>query len=555
MSDIHYDTRTGAVMAGGNTGSGHKAGAVVKQQLAAIRAACIEARNKSNQDLILLLENYNDQISLVVESLRSGDAEKTTGGWETTTSKKGKGNGKSKKASESDAGGHALESGSVSGGSNSKVSAHLPAPPKVEQKATKAKPNSLSVTEPEIHPQGKDTTERSPPAFSNGKHKNHLRIPNMAEQEQITIVKPKDVPIPDIHGHTSSFTKLLTALSETHATDLKNLELGVEHLRRTLDQRHEELQRSLHKNHQDALRNLDVRHHQGMGLVSRVAQSSSLSPQEYSQWQQDITSFTADYKVDLHLATSAKFNHSTDEAILHALRNYGSVASIPPASSYQFRLSLSSTDHRRGNMTNGVSDAKAVGLVPTVSSTSTHAAEKWKSHQQNVTGCISQPKQTFSGERVTIVPNKGLAPSSSAPLSSLVISGGNLTAEEMASLTQSLQNSLHYPIPVAPTKPLGAIVDGGDTFSTSDIFSGSALCWTNSNQDDQWPSSVAVEEKGVSDGIGPIGAPNLSVANSATRRGTGSRGGHARGARGGNGNNRGRGPSRAGGVGYRGNGQ
>ena len=62
-------------MAGGLTGSGHKVGAAMKQQLARIRAACNqgEANNKSNQDLILLLENYNDQVDMVIESLRTGE--------------------------------------------------------------------------------------------------------------------------------------------------------------------------------------------------------------------------------------------------------------------------------------------------------------------------------------------------------------------------------------------------------------------------------------------------------------------------------------------------
>jgi hypothetical protein len=59
-------------MAGGLTGSGHKAGALVKQQLATIRTACREANSRSNQDLILLLENYNDQVDQVIEALRSG---------------------------------------------------------------------------------------------------------------------------------------------------------------------------------------------------------------------------------------------------------------------------------------------------------------------------------------------------------------------------------------------------------------------------------------------------------------------------------------------------
>lgn len=71
--DIQYDTRTGAVMAGGLSGSGHaKAGKMAKQQLAAIRADCAEAKSRSNQDLILLLENYNDQTDLVVEALKNG---------------------------------------------------------------------------------------------------------------------------------------------------------------------------------------------------------------------------------------------------------------------------------------------------------------------------------------------------------------------------------------------------------------------------------------------------------------------------------------------------
>lgn len=74
FADIHYDTRTGAVMAGGLSGTGGaKTGAAVKQKLRIMREESAEARNKSNQDLILLLENYNDQTDLVLEALKTGN--------------------------------------------------------------------------------------------------------------------------------------------------------------------------------------------------------------------------------------------------------------------------------------------------------------------------------------------------------------------------------------------------------------------------------------------------------------------------------------------------
>ena len=94
----------------------------------------------------------------------------------------------------------------------------------------------------------------------------------------------------------------------------------------------------------------------------------------------------------------------------------------------------------------------------------------------------SGAKADYTRERVTIVP-KGSAEGSAAPLNSLVISGGNLTPEEMAALTLSLQNSLRYPAAsAAAMKPIGAGLGSGSgmAFAGPDIFTEGAI-WTNSN--------------------------------------------------------------------------
>ena len=92
-------------------------------------------------------------------------------------------------------------------------------------------------------------------------------------------------------------------------------------------------------------------------------------------------------------------------------------------------------------------------------------------------------------ERVTIVPS-GLAGSSSAPLNSLVISGSNLTPEELAALTQSLQSSLRFPDSSSSSSSLnnsnnnnnnqGVSLNGDQSNFPADIFAGGAV-WTNSN--------------------------------------------------------------------------
>lgn len=60
-------------MTGSMTGSGHRAGAATKKILAHLRDICPEARSKSNQELVLLLENYNDQVLAVAEALKTGE--------------------------------------------------------------------------------------------------------------------------------------------------------------------------------------------------------------------------------------------------------------------------------------------------------------------------------------------------------------------------------------------------------------------------------------------------------------------------------------------------
>lgn len=92
----------------------------------------------------------------------------------------------------------------------------------------------------------------------------------------------------------------------------------------------------------------------------------------------------------------------------------------------------------------------------------------------------SQSQQHPLHERVTIVPN-GLPTSSAAPLSSLVISGSNLTPEELAALTQSLQSTLGFPAPSSSnTLNTGMNGGGGQSSFPADIFAGGAV-WTNSN--------------------------------------------------------------------------
>lgn len=113
-----------------------------------------------------------------------------------------------------------------------------------------------------------------------------------------------------------------------------------------------------------------------------------------------------------------------------------------------------------------------------------HAQESARIHE----------KLPESRERVTIVPKevKGVA-----PMESLVISGGNLTAEELAKLTLSLQNSLQYPTQPRndPPKTNQNGGFGSGDFSEQDIFSGGAV-WTNSNTfvADTWNSPTSDQQ-------------------------------------------------------------
>ncbi|XP_055355529.1 uncharacterized protein LOC129600897 isoform X2 [Paramacrobiotus metropolitanus] len=456
-------------MAGGGSGAA-KITAATKKRLNALREVCPEAKNKSNQELVQLLENYNDQTDMVVEALRTGDAEDVIGGW-ATTSKKGKA-GKKKKVSESDTKDNLSEASSsrppaviqdkdgVMGKSKSSVTAKL----------NGENPSVASKASVQAHPKRDNVPKKE--------------IQEIAPPKQAIV--PKEVPIPDIHVHASSFSRLLTQLTEMHMDDIKNLDFAFEQIRRLVEHRYETLRRNMERSEDQASQILYHRHNQSGELVDRVTQATALSPKEYADWQQDCGSFTKDYKNDVHLATVPRFSYSL-ESLQREVNKFGDVEIFMPTYTYKPATSVprhvATESHKTAPPSQSapkhVTSAPATSRTEAVNQRPTPPVATHTQVRPESQSYSAIPEKRPEAQRVTIMPKDG---GSFAPMESLVISGGNLTAEELASLTQSLQNSLQLGA-ADHTRNGGAKVNGGfesTDYSEQDIFSGGAV-WTNSN--------------------------------------------------------------------------
>ena len=98
-----------------------------------------------------------------------------------------------------------------------------------------------------------------------------------------------EVTVPDIHTHASSFSRLLQEAANTYQLDLSNLESIFGQVQSSMNERYSWLRRSLDLNHQDSQSILAERRNLAVNLSEKIAQSTAMGPQEYTEWQHNVT--------------------------------------------------------------------------------------------------------------------------------------------------------------------------------------------------------------------------------------------------------------------------
>uniref|UniRef100_UPI0037E93763 spermatogenesis-associated serine-rich protein 2 n=1 Tax=Semicossyphus pulcher TaxID=241346 RepID=UPI0037E93763 len=367
-SGVVFDTRSKMVMSQGGTAER------MKEKISAVRAV---VPNKSNNEIVLVLQHYENSVDKAVQAFLEGSAVEILKEWNVTGKKKPKKKKKPKPQAEAEASaepappeaaspeegkdemngfhangsvmdGESLDSLSEQLDSASLDAAELDSEPATSETTGPEAESVGSAPSPALPqggrnhqgPRGNKNRHRT---FSNSQSSSSSLALTIDEQGSSGVKKMApniDRSVKDLQRCTASLTRYRMVVKEEMDSSIKRMKQTFADLQSCLIDREVTLLGEMDKVKAESMMNLDARQKRAEELRRLTDKSASMSEEQLTELRADIKHFVSERKYDEDLGKAVRFTFDL-EPLKTSITGFGSV--YHPRTGYSNRSRCSST--------------------------------------------------------------------------------------------------------------------------------------------------------------------------------------------------------------------
>uniref|UniRef100_A0A8C6UEG0 Spermatogenesis associated serine rich 2 n=1 Tax=Neogobius melanostomus TaxID=47308 RepID=A0A8C6UEG0_9GOBI len=358
-SGVVFDTRSKMVMSQGGTAER------MKEKISAVRAV---VPNKSNNEIVLVLQHFENSVDKAVQAFLEGSAAEILKEWNVTGKKKPKKKKKPKPQAEEEVlveasaadgaeeprdelngfhgngsmvDGESLDSLSEQLDSASLDAAELDSEPATsettgaEAESQCSAPSPESVPESRNHQGPRGNKSRQRPA-----HPSSTATPDNSQQGNKKIASNIDRSVKDLQRCTASLTRYRMVVKDEMDSSIKRMKQTFAELQSCLMDREVTLLGEMDKVKAESMMNLDARQKKAEELRRLTDKSASMSEEQMTELRADIKHFVSERKYDEDLGKAVRFTFDL-EPLKTSITSFGSV--YHPRTGYSNRSRCSST--------------------------------------------------------------------------------------------------------------------------------------------------------------------------------------------------------------------
>ncbi|XP_020785527.1 spermatogenesis-associated serine-rich protein 2 isoform X2 [Boleophthalmus pectinirostris] len=360
-SGVVFDTRSKMVMSQGGTAER------MKEKISAVRAV---VPNKSNNEIVLVLQHFENSVDKAVQAFLEGSAAEILKEWNVTGKKKPKKKKKPKPAEQAEAAEVSAVDGAVEPGdemngfhgngsvldesldslseqldSASLDAAELDSEPATSENTgaeaesqSSAPSPALCVQESRNHQSLRGNKPRQRPAPSS--HPPSSIPTDNCQQGTKKIASTVDRSVKDLQRCTASLTRYRMVVKEEMDSSIKRMKQTFAELQSCLMDREVTLLAEMDKVKAESMMILDARQKRAEELRRLTEKSASMSEEQLSELRADIKHFVSERKYDEDLGKAVRFTFDL-EPLKTSITGFGSV--YHPNTGYSNRSRCSST--------------------------------------------------------------------------------------------------------------------------------------------------------------------------------------------------------------------
>lgn len=358
-SGVVFDTRSKMAMSQGGTAER------MKEKISAVRAV---VPNKSNNEIVLVLQHFENSVDKAVQAFLEGSAAEILKEWNVTGKKKPKKKKKPKPQAEEEASveasaadgaeeprdelngfhgnglmadGESMDSLSEQLDSASLDAAELDSEPATsettgaEAESQCSAPSPVSVPESRNHQGPRGNKPRQRPA-----HPSSTATPDNSQQGAKKIASNIDRSVKDLQRCTVSLSRYRMVVKDEMDTSIKRMKQTFAELQSCLMDREVTLLAEMDKVKAEAMMILDARQKRAEELRRLTDKSASMPEEQLSELRADIKHFVSERKYDEDLGKALRFTFDL-EPLKTSITGFGSV--YHPRTGYSSRSRCSST--------------------------------------------------------------------------------------------------------------------------------------------------------------------------------------------------------------------
>uniref|UniRef100_A0A3B4XP19 Spermatogenesis-associated serine-rich protein 2-like n=1 Tax=Seriola lalandi dorsalis TaxID=1841481 RepID=A0A3B4XP19_SERLL len=327
-SGVVFDTRSKMVMSQGGTAER------MKEKISAVRAV---VPNKSNNEIVLVLQHFENSVDKAVQAFLEGSAVEILKEWNVTGKKKPKKKKKPKPQPEPSAEPAPPEATSPEEGKDEMNGFHANGSvmdgESLDSLSEQLDSASLDAAELDSEPATSETT---------GNNKSQSSAPSPASQQAGRNGQASNIDrsVKDLQRCTASLTRYRMVVKEEMDSSIKRMKQTFAELQSCLMDREVTLLAEMDKVKAEAMVILDARQKRAEELRRLTDQSASMSEEQLTELRADIKHFVSERKYDEDLGKAVRFTFDL-EPLKTSISTFGSV--YHPRTGYSNRSRCSST--------------------------------------------------------------------------------------------------------------------------------------------------------------------------------------------------------------------
>ncbi|XP_077437747.1 spermatogenesis-associated serine-rich protein 2 [Vanacampus margaritifer] len=355
-SGVVFDTRSKMVMSQGGPPER------MKEKISAVRAV---VPNKSNNEIVLVLQHFENCVDKAVQAFLEGSAAEILKEWSVTGKKKPNKKKKPKPRPEAAAepgpseatpveegkdktNGFHPNGSLVEGESLDSLSEHLDSASldasELDSELTTSEITGAEAEPPSQPVQSSHQALRGNKARDSQRHNSSLALPDGQSQQRSSagkkIAPNIDRSVKDLQRCTASLTRYRMMVKEEMESSVKRMKLTFADLQTTLMDREVTLLSEMDKVKAEAMVSLNARQKRAEELRRLTDQSASMSEEQLTELRADIKHFVSERKYDEDLSKAVRFTFDL-EPLKTSITEFGSV--YHPRTGYSDRSRCSST--------------------------------------------------------------------------------------------------------------------------------------------------------------------------------------------------------------------